>query len=124
MNSQVTANAGVDQTITLPVNSATLTGSGTDIGGTIASYQWVAITGPSTVTITNATSASTTITALVQGTYKFALTVTDNFGTTAKDTIQITVNPANCKRNKYRSGSTCGSRSNNNPSGKQHYPGW
>ena len=40
------ANAGSDQTITLPTNSATLTGSGTESNGTIVSYQWTQLTGP------------------------------------------------------------------------------
>ena len=40
------ANAGTDQTITLPINTVILTGSGTDADGTIASYQWTKIAGP------------------------------------------------------------------------------
>src|SRR4029077_19363474 len=40
------ANAGTDQTITLPINTVTLTGTGTDADGTVASYQWTKISGP------------------------------------------------------------------------------
>ena len=90
-----TANAGTDQSITLPTNSVSLTGSGTDVDGTIASYTWTKISGPAAGTITNANSASTTVTALVQGVYKFQLKVTDNNGATGLDTVQITVNAAN-----------------------------
>jgi len=87
------ANAGSDQTITLPTNSATLTGSGTETNGTIVSYAWTQISGPSTATITSAGSAQTTVTGLVQGVYVFQLLVTDNSGVTATDQTQVTVNP-------------------------------
>ena len=88
-----TANAGPDQTITLPTNNTTLNGSGTDPDGTIAAYQWTKISGPAAGIITNAAAATTTVTGLVQGVYKFELRVTDNNGAIGKDTIQVTVNP-------------------------------
>jgi hypothetical protein len=88
------ANGGSDQTITLPTNSATLTGSGTETNGTIVSYTWTQISGPSTATITSAGAAQTTVTGLVQGVYIFQLKVTDNSGVTATDQTQVTVNPA------------------------------
>ncbi|MEP7232966.1 MAG: choice-of-anchor Q domain-containing protein, partial [Ginsengibacter sp.] len=87
------ANAGADKTITLPTSSVSLSGSGTDADGTISSYLWSKISGPS-ATITTATSATTTITSLVQGVYLFELKVTDNQGAIAKDTMQVTVNAA------------------------------
>src|SRR6202007_1021017 len=76
------ANAGTAQTITLPVNTVTLTGSGTDADGTIAGYQWTLVSGPSGSAFTSPTAASTSVTNLVQGTYKFQLQVTDNNGAT------------------------------------------
>ncbi|HVT84108.1 MAG TPA: tandem-95 repeat protein [Chitinophagaceae bacterium] len=90
-----TANAGPDQNITLPTNSITVVGSGNDPDGNIASYQWTKISGPSQFTIVSPTQAQTVINNLVQGTYQFQLTVTDNQGATGKDTIQVVVNPAN-----------------------------
>jgi hypothetical protein len=92
-NTAPTANAGADQTITLPTSSVTLTGSGTDVGGSISSYSWTKV---STLagTITSPSSASTTVTGLVQGTHTFRLTVTDNGGLSATDTVLIVVNPA------------------------------
>ncbi|HMU46596.1 MAG TPA: hypothetical protein PKC72_09520, partial [Chitinophagaceae bacterium] len=39
-NQSPTANAGPDQTITLPVNTVTVNGSGTDPDGTITAYLW------------------------------------------------------------------------------------
>ena len=88
------ANAGADWTITLPINSLTVSGSGTDADGTVAGYQWTKISGPSSYNIVNATSAVTNITGLVQGVYQFQLKVTDNSGATATDIMQVTVNPA------------------------------
>ena len=76
------ANAGQDQSITLPTNSLTFSGSGRDTDGTISSYSWTKISGPSSYTITNAASPGTTVTGLVQGVYQFRLTVTDNNGAT------------------------------------------
>src|SRR6476661_8891420 len=52
-NQAPTVNAGADQTITLPTNSVTVTGTATDADGSIASYQWSQVSGPSTATIAN-----------------------------------------------------------------------
>jgi alpha-tubulin suppressor-like RCC1 family protein len=88
------ANAGTDQTITLPTNSVTLAGSGSETNGTIASYQWTELSGPTTATITSSSNASTTVTGLVQGVYSFQLTVTDALGVKATDAMKVTVNAA------------------------------
>src|SRR6185312_4727022 len=86
-----TANAGTDQTITLPTSQVTLTGSGTDSDGSIGSYSWSKVSG-GTATITSASSATTTVTGLAAGVYVFRLTVTDNSGATGTDDVQVTVN--------------------------------
>ncbi|MFL5739172.1 MAG: carbohydrate-binding protein [Flavisolibacter sp.] len=91
-NQAPTANAGADQTITLPSSSANLSGSGTDADGSIASYQWSELTGPSNANFSAATSAATGVSGLVQGAYTFRLKVTDNGGATATDDIVVTVN--------------------------------
>ena len=88
------ADAGLDQTITLPTNTVTLSGSGSDADGTISSYNWTKISGPSGYTIVNPGTAATDITGLVQGVYQFQLQVTDNNGATATDVMSITVNAA------------------------------
>jgi hypothetical protein len=93
-NATPTANAGTDKTITLPTATVSLTGSGTDADGTIASYLWTKISGPTAGTIISAASASTTVSSLVQGIYKFELKVTDNAAATGRDTMQVTVNLA------------------------------
>ena len=93
-NQPPVANAGVDINITLPTNSVTLSGSGTDADGTITSYQWAKVSGPTQYTIASPNSAKTTVSNLSQGIYKFELTVTDNGGATAKSSMQVTVNAA------------------------------
>lgn len=90
-----TANAGADQSIQLPTNNVTLNGSGsTDPDGTISSYAWSKVAGPSQYNITNANTVSASITNLVAGTYSFRLVVTDNNGATDDDTVLIHVSPA------------------------------
>jgi hypothetical protein len=87
------ANAGADQTITLPANSVNLNGSNSsDPGGSIVSYSWSKISGPAEFTINSPAAASTTVSGLVTGTYTFRLTVTDNQNATASDDVVITVN--------------------------------
>jgi len=92
-NTAPSANAGANQTITLPTNTVTLTGSGTDAEGPIATYAWSETSGP-VATISNPSSASTAVTGLAAGTYLFKLTVTDGQGSTASGTVQVTVNAA------------------------------
>ena len=94
VNQAPVANAGADRNITLPANSLTITGSGTDTDGTISSYQWTRISGPTSFNIVSATQAQTVINGLVEGQYGFELTVTDNQGASDKDTVIVTVNPA------------------------------
>ena len=87
-----TANAGADRTITLPTNTISLAGSGADKDGTIASYLWTKISGPSAFNIVNSASPVTDVSGLVQGVYTFELKVTDNDAAVGKDTVQINVN--------------------------------
>lgn len=93
VNKKPTANAGVDQTITLPTSATTLTGSGSDSDGVIISYAWTQISGPVTATISTASTATTNVTGLTTaGTYVFQLTVTDDSSATASDRVSIIVN--------------------------------
>lgn len=88
-------NAGTDKTIKLPTNAVTLSGSATDADGSIASYAWAKIAGPTQFSIVSASQATTAVNNLVAGTYQFELTATDNGGAKGKDTVVVTVTPSN-----------------------------
>jgi hypothetical protein len=89
-NNRPTADAGQDISVTLPTNTAALTGSGEDSDGTISAYKWEKVSGPD-ATMAGATSASLTISNLVPGTYTFRLTVIDDKGATSSDEVKVTV---------------------------------
>ncbi|MBX2925308.1 MAG: T9SS type A sorting domain-containing protein [Chitinophagaceae bacterium] len=90
------AEAGANQAITLPANSVTIDAGASiaSAGTSISSYQWTKKSGPASGVITSATSAKTTVTGLVAGTYEFEVLVTDNKGKTATDVVTIIVNAA------------------------------
>jgi len=90
-NQPPAANAGADKNIKLPTNSVTLTGSGSDADGTISSYLWTKISGPSQFTIASPASAQTVVNNLAAGVYQFELKVTDNKFTSRTDTVAVTV---------------------------------
>jgi len=92
-NAAPVVNAGVDQSITLPIASTSLTATATDSDGTIASYTWTQTAGPTAV-LTNATTSTLSVSSLVAGTYTFSVNVTDNAGATATDLVNVTVNAA------------------------------
>ena len=95
-NKPPVANAGVDQSITLPTSTVTLDGSkSTDADGTIRILQLGPKISGTGGTLTNATTSKATASSLVAGSYSFKLTVTDNKGATASDTVIVTVNAAN-----------------------------
>jgi Tol biopolymer transport system component len=84
--------AGPDQVVTLPTDSVSLDGSASgDPDGTINEFLWKRIAGPVSFNIVNATTVTTYVKNLTTGIYLFELTVKDNEGLQAKDTIQITV---------------------------------
>lgn len=93
-NQAPVANAGADITITLPTNSTNINGSGSDADGTVTAYAWSFVSGPNTPNIANAAATTVSVSALVQGTYTFRLTVTDNSGATSLDEVKVIVNPA------------------------------
>jgi predicted esterase len=94
------ANAGPDQTITLPTNSVKISGSATDPDGTISTYRWSYVSGPSSYKIESPNNRITEFTGLVAGTYVFRLTVTDNGGATHYDDVTITVKSSSSSTNK------------------------
>ncbi len=94
-NQPPVANAGSDVTITLPTNSVQLNGNGSyDPDGSISTYSWAKIAGPTQFTISNSNIVNPVFSNLVAGTYTLQLTVTDNKGAKTTDNINIVVNPA------------------------------
>ncbi|MDI1322034.1 MAG: PKD domain-containing protein [Algoriphagus sp.] len=92
LNKPPISNAGADQTITLTGNNhvIVLDGSGSvDPDGVLVAFNWKLVSGPSSIVITNPNSQKTTVTIFNPGTYIFELTVTDDRGTSAKDTVQV-----------------------------------
>ncbi len=93
-NKAPVARAGSDLSITLPTNSVNLNGSSSsDEDGNIKSFSWTKVSG-SSATIHSASSANTTVSGLVAGSYTFRLTVTDDKGSSHSDDVIVTVIPA------------------------------
>lgn len=85
------ANAGRDITQELPVKDLTLKGTGTDNDGQITAYEWVQVSGPSEISLTQDNTGDLYLANLVQGSYVFELTVTDNDTLTNKDQVTVTL---------------------------------
>lgn len=93
-NQPPVAKAGIDQAITLPTNAVTLDASGSiDPDGSIVLYLWKQVAGPNQSAIRDSSRVSSLVNSLIQGIYQFELKVIDNGGLSAKDTVQISVNP-------------------------------
>jgi len=76
----------------MPANSIFLDGSASsDPDGSIDKWLWKKIGSTNAATIMNAATAKTIVQNLDSGVYRFELTVQDNEGLTAKDTVQVTV---------------------------------
>ena len=86
-------NAGANQTITLPIDTASLSGTASDSDGVVSSTLWAKVSGTGTVTFANANALATTATFPGAGTYVLSLTATDNNGASTSSNVTITVNP-------------------------------
>ena len=89
-------NAGADQVITLP-STANLTGAATDDGQPnppgVLTTTWSQVSGPGTVSFSNASALNSTATFSASGAYVLRLTVSDG-ALAASDDVAITINPA------------------------------
>jgi len=93
-NQPPVANAGTDQAVNIQ-DFVALTGSGSDADGTVTSFSWAQVSGPS-VTLNNANTANANFTAPVVSAATalgFELTVSDNSGNSAVDSQVVTVYP-------------------------------
>jgi len=92
VNKPPVASAGPDQAISLPKDSVLLDGRlSKDPDGSIRAWAWRRISGPVSSFIVKPADSVTTVRNLVSGIYSFELTVTDNQGEQAIDTVGITV---------------------------------
>jgi hypothetical protein len=90
-NAAPVANAGSDVRLTLPSSTAYLRGGASDSDGSIRSYRWTKLSGPSTGNLSNTSSSTATAWGLVGGTYLYRLTVSDDDGATDVDDVQVIV---------------------------------
>ena len=87
-----TANAGTDVKVVLPSTSATLDGSAsTESGSKALTYKWEQIYGPTVALISDITAIKPTISGLVEGMYKFKMTVSNPDLRSAFATVQVMV---------------------------------
>jgi len=95
-------NAGLDQVITLP-SSANLTGVAIDDGQPnppgVLTTTWSAVSGPGTVSFSNARALNSAATFSASGAYVLRLTVSDG-ALAVSDDVAVTVNPAPLVENK------------------------
>ncbi|MCC9135062.1 PA14 domain-containing protein [Pontibacter silvestris] len=112
-NAAPTVSAGTDIAIQLPTNTAKLQGSAKDSDGSIASYSWSKVSGP-TANLSGDNSAVLTASSLVEGEYVFKLTVKDNTGATASDEVALTVAAAELSIKSPSAGSTNSSNTQGN----------
>lgn len=86
------AEAGDNITVGLRTPFVTLDGTDSDDeDGTIVGYLWEIISGPGSAVINNPNASMTTMTSLVQGTYRVRLTVTDDKGDTNFEEILVRI---------------------------------
>ncbi|MGH9762092.1 MAG: PKD domain-containing protein, partial [Blastocatellia bacterium] len=92
-NQPPVVNAGANQTIILPANSASLIGSATDPSGGTLTYLWTEASGPGGVTFAAANQPATTVTFPGAGIYQLKLTATSSASQlSASGMVTITVN--------------------------------
>jgi uncharacterized delta-60 repeat protein len=87
-------DAGEDKTINLPDNSISFTATASDSDGEIAAYLWEQLNGPA-VSMSGLTTATLSLSELVEGSYTFEVTITDDQGATAADQVNLRVNAEN-----------------------------
>jgi predicted esterase len=97
-----TVSAGSNQTVTLPTVTAAATAAAVTTAvnltgaasttGSITSYQWTQVSGPNTATFGNAKKTQTSVGGLIQGTYVFKFTATDNIGQASSAQVSVVVN--------------------------------
>jgi hypothetical protein len=92
MPSPLVVTAGTDINISLPIDSVILTGSVKSGLTTNTTYLWSELSGPNTANIRSNSSATTSASNFVAGTYSFQFQATNDAGNVGFDTTTVTVN--------------------------------
>lgn len=88
--------AGANQNITLPITKTSLRATGSTVLGIVKSWAWVQTSGPATVLFARKDTSLVNISGLlVKGTYKFRVTLTDNYNQSSIDSVSVFVFAAN-----------------------------
>lgn len=90
-NAYPVANAGSDQEITLPKDSAVLDGSKSHDDVAIKAWKWKQLSGPNDARVATPDAAKTNVSGLTKGDYVFQLTVWDKNKSTNSSITTITV---------------------------------
>lgn len=85
------ANAGFNQTISLPQNWVTLNATNTTHDAKISSYEWVQFSGPTNSNILNKNAVVANATGLTIGAYTFEVHIVDDSNNNASSRVTITV---------------------------------
>lgn len=88
------AMVGPDRTLSLPMSSLTLDGSGSTDDRGVIRYHWDPISGPSGLKLEGGDQAVATVTGLKAGLYTFRLTVSDQEGATDSASLTVKVQEA------------------------------
>jgi hypothetical protein len=83
-------SAGGDESLLLPANTISLTGSASDPDGTITAYQWTKQSGPAAA-MSGQKTPTLSLSGLTAGTYVFRFTATDDNGATAFEEMTLDV---------------------------------
>jgi gliding motility-associated-like protein len=92
VNQLPNVNAGPDKFIVLPTNQVVLNGTASDPDGSIVNYTWIKVSGAS-ATLSGQNTKTLTASNLVEGNYRFRLTVTDDDGAQRSNAVDVNVAP-------------------------------
>lgn len=90
-----TVEAGGYQIITLPVATTQFKALAMTSLGIVKTWSWSQVAGPNVAVFNRKDTSNVTVAGLIAGIYMFRVGIIDNFGATANDSIQVTVNKAN-----------------------------
>ena len=91
VSSDPVADAGPDRSVVLPDSQATLDGSNSTDDGVIQSFVWTQVSGPNNPTLTGNNTDTLAVSGLIEGSYVFRLTITDDDSNTDSDDVFVFV---------------------------------